>query len=101
MVCRATLVVAVALVVVSCATQRFNDALIYGHTKDVTDADVRAALAARASLREMHVYEIEVVNRDKIRLYLMPRGQGGDICDEVVRSRGQWRDDGWWMREEL
>lgn len=92
------MILAVSLAVVSCATQRFDGALIYGHTKDVTEADVRAALSARTSLREMPVYEIEVVSRDKIRLYLMPRGQGGDICDEVVRSRGKWRDDGWWMR---
>ena len=82
---------AVALLFSSCATQKFGDAIIYGHTKDVTDADIRAAIASRTTLgRDAHVYEIEVVSRDRIRLYMMKRGQGGDICVEIARVRGKW-----------
>ena len=93
---------AAALLFSSCATQKFGDAIIYGRTKDVTDADVRAAIAARTSLSRMaHVYEIEVVNRDRIRLYLIQRGHGGDICVEMVRVRGKWRDQGMWMSEVM
>jgi hypothetical protein len=99
---RPVLAISAALVLASCATQKFGDAIIYGHTKDVSEADIRAALAARGTFSpKAHVYEIEVVNRDRIRLYLMPRGQGGDICVEVARIRGRWRDDGGWMREVL
>jgi hypothetical protein len=85
----------------SCATQKFADAFFYGHTNDVTEADIRAAIAARTTFgRDVHVYEIEVVSRDRIRLFLLPRTQG-DMCVEVARVRGKWLDDGAWWSEKL
>jgi hypothetical protein len=92
---------AVMLFVTSCATQKLGDAFIYGHTKEVTDADIRAAIAARTTFgRDAHVYEIEVLSRDRIRLYLLPR-KSGNMCVEIARVRGKWRDDGPWWGEKL
>ena len=39
----------IAVLFASCATQKFGDAFLYGHTKDVTEADIRAALAVRTT----------------------------------------------------
>jgi hypothetical protein len=92
---RPILAITAALVLASCATQKFGDAIIYGHTRDVTEADIRAALAARRTGgREGHVYEIEVQSRDTIRLHLHPRNTGGYFCAVIERVKGKWHDEG-------
>jgi hypothetical protein len=92
---RSLSLVLVAVLFASCATQKFGDALLYGHTKDVTEADIRAALAARTTGGpNRRIYEIEVVSRDEIRLHLMSRSHGGYFAAVITRVRGKWHDEG-------
>ena len=85
----------IAVLFASCATQKFGDAFLYGHTKDVTEADIRAALAVRTTGGpDRHIYEIEVISRDEIRLHLMSRSHGGYFAAVITRVKGKWRDEG-------
>lgn len=90
----AVLALAVWLLFPSCATEHFGDALLYGHIKEVTEADIRAALAARTTGGpDRHIYEIEVRSHDWIRLHLMQRNNVY-FAAEIKRIGGRWRDEG-------
>ncbi len=76
---------ATALLFGSCATQRFCDALIYGHTKDVAEADItrslRELLLQLALIVEQqfrithHIHKKDVPNlQPNVRIRLSGRG---------------------------
>ena len=87
----------------TCATWKFGDALLYGHTKAVTSSDLRAAIAAdRANAPPGHpqVSENEVMSTTKIRLFYGRRGKGVDICSEMTRVGSSWRHTGGWIKSD-
>lgn len=93
-------VLPVMLALASCATQKFDDALLYGRTRAVNAVNIHAAIIADnpgSSRNKRHVYEIEIVNKDKIRLYYAPRGHGLDECAEMTRTEGKWKQTGGWI----
>jgi hypothetical protein len=85
-----------AVFLASCAT--YGDAAISGRRQDVTEADIRAAVAADLAMSQFihgkKLREIEVVSRDEIRLYWGHSKREYPGHDVVKRVRGKWQFDG-------
>jgi hypothetical protein len=83
------------LISTSCLT--VDGMLVSGRVRDVTSEDIRAAVAA--DIREfprwrgMKPREVEVVNKDEIRLYWLYPKAVHEGCDIVKRVRGTWQYD--------
>jgi hypothetical protein len=86
------LFVSVLACLASCATVHVDGHDVFGRVHDVSDADIRAALAAEqreSSWVDKTIYHIEVVSRDEMRLFHQP-SRANRSHDVLKRVKGQW-----------
>jgi hypothetical protein len=83
-----TLIVSVECAITSCVT--VGGAPVTGRAHDVSTADVRAAIAADIP-RGGQPFEIDVINKNEIHLYYVPR-QGNESATHhiIKRVNGRW-----------
>jgi hypothetical protein len=77
----------------SCATTTIDGHPVFGRVEDVSQADIRAALAAeqRESMwADKTIYHIKVISRDEMLLFHLP-DRRNPSCDVLKRVHGKWR----------
>jgi hypothetical protein len=82
-----------ALLLVGCATVIVDGHRAYGRIHDVSEADIRAALAAdrvQTSWSDKTVYDIQVLSSSEMRLYHRPSTENPSH-DLLRRIGGKWR----------
>jgi hypothetical protein len=90
---------ATVMLLTSCATAIYVDGvLVTGERRDVSESDVRAAIAAlQAALPELKTQtltRIRVANADEILLSYSPQRRAEATEYVVKRSEGRWKSTG-------
>jgi hypothetical protein len=90
----APLMLASAAFLSACASVMIGDARAYGRIRDVSIADIHAAIDV--DHRESHyadkkVYEIKVISADEIHLFHERRTDAKAEYDIMKRINGKWR----------
>jgi hypothetical protein len=86
---------ATVMLLTSCATATYVDGvLVTGERQDVSESDVRAAIAALPELKAQSLTRIRVAAADEILLSYSPQ-RGTEATEYVVkRSAGRWKTTG-------
>jgi hypothetical protein len=86
-------IAAVAYALASCAEQTvmIGDVRVYGLVREVSVADLNAAINADRAVNPGHIYAIEVWSSDYMRIYHEPASVAHASFDIMKRVGGKWR----------
>ena|SRR5438552_8780155 len=76
----------------SCATATVDGHRVFGRVQDVSEADIRAAIAAehrQSTWADKTIYDIQVVSRDEMYLFHQPSSENPSH-DVLKRVYGKW-----------
>jgi hypothetical protein len=89
-------VVALAFLVGSCATQRFEGMPLFGRVHAVSSTDLHTTITLVRSFGPVYqqIYAIKVVSSSEIHLYHAPYSPTVGWYNVVRRIKGKWHFDG-------
>ena len=84
------ILIAASAVLTSCNTYRVEGAVTFGRVREVSEADIHAAIVAfHREYSDITPGQIEIISRDQIQIYWHRVGSGRSSI--IKRVGGRWR----------